>query len=77
MTIKKWKACEIKYKDCRCCLKYKNTKDDSMEITDKNYQKMFDENFKKTFANTYKLANSNINKYLFYCCEKVFTHLNI
>ena len=31
MIIKKWEKFQIKYKDCECCLKYINVKDDFTE----------------------------------------------
>ena len=53
---------KIKCRNCnKCCLEYKNFKDDLIEFKclccNKNYQKTFDENFKNKFANTYKFAN--------------------
>ena len=76
---KKSKACRIKYKDCECCLEYKNVKNNLIKYKclwcNKNYQKTFDESLKKTFANTYKFAKHDINQF-FNCFEKVFTHVN-
>ena len=37
--------------------------------------KWFDESLKKQFANRYKFSNM-ISINLFYCCRKVFTHMN-
>ena len=48
MIRKKCKASKIKHKDCECCLKYTNVKNDSIQCKclccNKNYQKTFDEN---------------------------------
>ena len=59
---------KIKYKDCECCLKYINAKEDLIEYKclccNKTYQKRFNENLKKIFANTYKFSNHDINKFI-------------
>ena len=76
----KCETCRLKYKDCECCLEYRNFKDDLTEYKcfcrNKNYQKRFYENLKKEFViHINFLSMISIN--LFYCCEKVFTHTNI
>ena len=65
------KKCEtgrIKEKDCKCCLEYKNIKNNFIEYNclsgNKNYQKAFDEDLKKRFANTCTFANHDINKFI-------------
>ena len=77
---KKSETCGIKYKDCVYCLEYTDVKDDFIEYKSlfckKSYQKKFDENLKKRVANTYKFFNHGVNKFMFYCCEKVFNHMN-
>ena len=77
---KKNEACRIKYKDCECFFEYTHFKDDLIEYKclccKKNYQKKFDGNLKSDF-----LIHTNfldmITISLIYCCEKVFTHMNI
>ena len=53
---KKCEACGIKYKDCECCLEYKNIKDGLILYKclycNKYYTKDFHENLTKRFANT-------------------------
>ena len=51
----------IKYK-CLCC--------------NKNYQKKFDKKLNERFFNRWEFSLTLISKSLFYCCEKVFTHVN-
>ena len=51
----------IKYKCLRC---------------NKNYQKKFDKKLNERFFNTSEFSLTLISKSLFYCCEKVFTHVN-
>ena len=78
--IKKCEVCGIKYKGCECCLEYTSLKDDLIEYKylccNKNYLKNFDENLKNRFANKYKFSNHGINKFIFFCCKKMFTHMN-
>ena len=77
---KNCRASTIKYKDCGCYLEYGNVKDDLIEYKcwccNNNYQKELNENLKKDFVHTYKFTNHNVLINLFYCCEKVFTHMN-
>ena len=51
---KNCKTFGIKHKNCKCCLKYKNVKDDLIEYTclfcNKNYHKKFDEKLNKQFC---------------------------
>ena len=48
---KKCETCGIKYKDCGCCLEYKNVKDNLILYKclscNRDYQKAFDETLKK------------------------------
>ena len=76
----KCETCKIKYKNCKCCLKY--IRDDLIEYKclwcNNKYQKKFDENLKKRFANTYKFSNHHIipwYKFILFC-KNVFTNMN-
>ena len=64
---KKRETCGIKYKDCECCLEYKNVKVDLIEYKclccNKYYQKNLIENLKKIFANTHRFSNHDANKF--------------
>ena len=79
MIIKNVKS-GIKYKGCKCCLEYTSLKDDLIEYKylccNKNYLKNFDENLKSRFADMYKFSNHGINKFIFFCLKKMFTHMN-
>ena len=74
------KAKGIKYNYYDCFLEYTNFKDDLVEYKclccNKNYQHKFDKKLKERFFNTYKFSNQTIIS-LFYCCKKVFIHMNI
>ena len=75
---KKYETCGIKYKDCECCLKYINVKNNSIEYKclccNKNYQKTFDKNVKKRFANTYKFPNHDIKKFILLLQKGVYPY---
>ena len=71
------KKCEtygIKYKDCECCLKYTNLKNNVIEYKwlccNKNYQKTFDENLRKRFPN---LLNKKLRKKTKKILKKTFS----
>ena len=77
---KKCETCRIKYKHCECFLEYKNLKDDLIEYKflrfNKNYQEKCDGKLKEQFF----LIHTNFLTMiisLFYCCEKLFTLMNI
>ena len=74
------KTFKIKFKDCECCLEYKNVKDNFIEYKclccNRNYQKTSDGNLKRGFANTYRFANHDINEFIFFCWEKVFRYMS-
>ena len=84
---KKCGTCGIKYKDSKFCFEYTNFKNNLIEekclCCNKNYQKTFHENLKKRFGNKINLLISwltNLTKIsinLFYCCQKVFTLINL
>ena len=71
---KKCETCGIKYKDCDWFFEYTNFKYDLVEYKclccNKNY-KTTGENLEKQFFNNKILSIS-----LFYCCKKVFIHMN-
>ena len=60
----------IKYKDCECCRKYMNMKDDSTVFKclrcNRKLQKKFNENLKKRFVDTYKFSSHDINKFILF-----------
>ena len=62
------KKCEIKCKDCKCCLEYTNVKDDLLICKClcciRNYQRKINEVLKKRFANTYRFYSHDINKFI-------------
>ena len=64
---KKCEACGTKYKDCECCLKDTNFKDDLILYIclcfNRYYQQKFDEVLKR-FANIYKFSNHDISKFV-------------
>ena len=66
---KKCKTCEIKYKDCECCLEYTNVTCDftvyKCLCCNRNYQKEFVEHLKRRFADTYTVCNHDVNKFKF------------
>ena len=65
---KKCETCEIKYKECECCLEYTNFKDKLMVYKclscNRKYQKRFVENLKEQFANACNTSNHNVNKFI-------------
>ena len=76
---KKCEIFKIKFKDCDCFIEYTNSEDDLIEykclFCNKNYQKKFDEKSKERFLiHTNFLTMMSIS--LFFCCEKLFTHMN-
>ena len=77
------KTCGFKYKDCECCLKNKNVKDDLIEYKplycNNSYRKAFDENSKKKSLYTYTFSSREINKFktLLRGKKDFYSHLNI
>ena len=70
---KKCKTCEIKDKDCECCLEYINVKDYLILCIQMS---MFYKNLQKRFANTHKFSKHDFNKFIFFSQKKVFAHMN-
>ena len=77
---KKCENCGIKYKDCDCFLKYTTFRDHLIEyeclFCNKNYERKFDEILKKIFF-IHTNFPTMIPTSLFYCCEMMFTLMNI
>ena len=73
---KKCETCGIKYRDCECCLKYTNVKDDLILYNclccSRNYQKKFHENLKRRFANTYKFSNHDVIKFILWFWKVIY-----
>ena len=76
---KQREKCGIKCKDCKCCLEYKNIKEDLTEYKclccNKNYHEKIDENLKKWSFNTYKFSNHDINKFILLLRKSVYTYV--
>ena len=58
-----------------CGIKYTRVKDDLIKhkclCCNKNYQRKCNKDLKKRFVNTYKFSDNDMNKFFFYCSEKV------
>ena len=77
---KKYEASGITYEVYDCFLEYTDFKDDLIEFKflgfKKNYQKKVSRNVKGTIFLIHTVFLTMISTSLFYCCGKVFAHMN-